>query len=351
MKHLLLLFSLCSLVWGQPAHACRCISLPVLDSISQLNKYSFIAHVSVTDAGDRGSAHTGTVQFKIIELFKGDRIDSIFESDKMSSCDIGISDQEEWILFGIMHNGKLLLQPCDRNIRYKNQQGERDWQFLRGIGDLQKLRSLYRHTVQQHPDGSHTVYYPSGKKELEEHYLSGQLHGSRKIWHANGQLYASEHYLHGKLDGKSEWFYPSGQLSFESYYRAGKKYNVSRYYYDTTLSDRQRRMLIDVVYKTADSLNSEYSRIQVHLENIYDQEGTPVITREYYRLGRIKSEWVNDKDSSIKININYYPNGLINYISRFRESRTVGQYQEFNVDGTLRRWGEYDENGRLKWAE
>lgn len=353
MRYLIMLSWISCLCSFQAAFACKCTRLPKLDSLSQLSTYKFIAHVVITDDGDKVAAtnfdETGTLRFKIITLFKGEAVEQLLEYEKNSSCDMGISKGQEWILFGILTDGKLSIRACDRNIMYRETSGERDWVFKRGIEDLEKLQELYKTPAKFYPDGVYICKYKNGNKELEETYLDNKLQGSRKLWYPGGQLRATENYIHGLQDGKSEWFYPSGQIYREAYFKEGKNYNVSRVYYDTIIDPAWKNLLIADFYQSEDSLKADFSRIQAQYESVYNAAGEQIISRQYYRTGQIQSENFIGRDNEHGVSVHYYSNGLIHYISTLYNQTDRGLYQEFQRNGQLKRAGMRDENGKLQW--
>jgi hypothetical protein len=293
MKYLFILTWISCLLGYHSVYACRCATLPKLDSVAQLSNYNFIAHVVITDDGDQVAVTSneapGMLTFKIITLFKGKAVSQLLEYEKNSSCDMGITKGEEWILFGVLTDGKLSIRACDRNIRYSEVNGERDWVYKSGIEDLEKLQELYKKPPKVYPDGLFISRYKNGNKELEENYLDNKLHGTWKIWYANGQLQGSGNYINGLPDGKSEWFYPSGQIYQEMYFKEGKKYNVFRLYYDTAINPAFKKLLITDFYKTEDSLNKDFKKVQVHYENVFSAAGELLITRSYARNGLHRS--------------------------------------------------------------
>jgi antitoxin component YwqK of YwqJK toxin-antitoxin module len=352
MRHSFILTLIIYLCAFQASLACVCVPMPKLDSLSQLSSYKFIAHVVITDDDDIATAdfrQTGTLKFKIITLFKGSPVNQLLEYEKNSSCDIGISKGEEWILFGVLSDNKLSIRACDRNVRYSDASGEKDWEYKGGIEELETLNRLYKRPVKVYPDGVYISKYKNGHKELEETYLDNKLHGLRKVWYPDGQLRATEHYTHGLADGKSEWFYPSGQLERADYFKEGKNYNVSRTYYDTAINSAWKSLLIKDFYKTEDSLNADYKRIQVQYERVYNAIGEMVLFRTYYRNGQIQQEEFYGRKNEHGVTIDYYNNGLIRYISNQFNQSPRGLYQEFDINGALKRTGTYDENGHLQW--
>ena len=286
------------------------------------------------------------MRIKIIELFKGDTIEKILEYGKNSSCDIGISKGEEWTLFGVRINGKISVLACDRNKLYREADELRDWKYKDGFYELRRLRELYQHPVKQYENEKRVELYSTGQKEIEENYVNGKLHGERKIWYPNGRLFCKQFYINDTLDGKSEWFYSSGQIYDEDYYNKGKNYNVSRLYFDSTINSFWKKFLIADQYKTEDSFNFVYRRVQVEIEMVYDTKGRAIISREYTRLGKIHKEELIDPDGKFNVVIYYHDNGLVSSIEYSSNGKSYGHYQTYDENGNPESGWDYDENGQ-----
>ena len=321
------------------SRACICSEILTIDSLPQLKNYNFIAHVKILDDQDfkkptkEDYQTIGLLTFQIIESFKGEKVDKILEYSKNSSCDIGISKGEEWILFGVTINGKLAVVACDRNKRYKEINELRDWKYGTGFYELKQLRKLYQHRTESFESEKHKEFYTSGQLEIEETYVSGKRNGERKIWYPNGVLYCTQFYINDTLDGKSEWFYPSGQIYDEDYYIKGRPCNVSRLYYDSTIEKDYKSFLIDEFYKTEDSLEFVYKRIQPQYEIVYDSYGRTIISREYSRIGKIHKEETIDPDKKFRIVIYYHDNGAISSIMYSLNGKNYGHYQTYDENG------------------
>ncbi|HEX6429507.1 MAG TPA: hypothetical protein VF008_17565 [Niastella sp.] len=336
-----------------PTKACRCAEYYTsIDSLSQLKHYDFIAHVKITDDQDYNTAPEnaigtiGLLTFQIIELFKGQQVDKILEYSKKTSCDMGISKGEEWILFGSMRDGKLSIKSCNRDVKYKGVDGLRDWKYERGLLQLRQLRDLYQHPTKKYGSENRKESYPNGQIEIEETYVNGLKNGERKIWYPNGVLFGKEYYINDSLDGKTEWFYPSGQIYDEDYYTRGKPCNVSRIYFDSTFGETYKKLLIRT-YKTEDSIRFVYNRVQVQHEVVYDSHGRTIIIREYTNLGKLHKEETIDPDRNFSTIIFYHENGNMYAIQYYLNNRNFGRYQEYYKNGMPSRGWDYDENGRV----
>ncbi|NII26302.1 hypothetical protein HB364_14520 [Pseudoflavitalea sp. X16] len=299
MKKIIALLLLTSVAGINHLQACICMDILTTDSLAQLKDYDLIAYIKITDdkdyepaAGAPSPSHTmGLISLNIIELFQGKAVEQVIDDTRHTSCYIGMTKGEEWILFGKLKDGKMRIHACDRNAQYRNADGQRDWKYGRGLNLLQRLRKLYEHPEKKFANETRLEYYPNGQLEIEETYRNGQLQGARKIWYPNGTLRGRETYIHDSLDGKTEWFYPSGQLEHESYYSKGQHCNVTRYYYDTTTTKNSPSFRLDLFrHPNEDSLRTVYRRIQPQSEIIYDTYGRVILSRQYDRGGNILHE-------------------------------------------------------------
>ena len=337
---------------GKNSNACTCIGFLTIDSLPQLKEYDFIAHVRIMADQDfkkpaKDDYETiGQLNFQIIELFKGEKIEQLLEYSKNSSCDLGITIGEEWILFGKRINGRIAVVACDRNHQYKAMNGLRDWKYGSGFYELRQLRKLYGHPVKIFGTEEHKEFYINGQPEIEERYNNGKLDGERKIWYPNGQLFCRQFYINDSLDGRSEWFYPTGQLYEEEYYLKGKLSNVGRLYFDSSIHLGWKNLLINRFYKTEDSLTFVYKRIQTQYERVYDLDGRIIILREYTRLGKICKEETIDPDKRYRVVIYYHENGMMSSIMYSLNGKNYGHYQTYDEKGRLSRGWDYDEEGK-----
>ncbi|REA63741.1 hypothetical protein DSL64_04730 [Dyadobacter luteus] len=302
------------------ASACSCVNnIRDLESTSQLDPYEFVALVKITDDQVYKESTTadyrsiGLLGIKIIELFKGVSVDKIFEGDIQTSCDMGIEKGQEWMFFGKKIDGKLTVIPCDRNAKYKDLNGFREWRSL-GYTDLHALRKIYKHPVKEYRTEKRIEYYTNKQTEIEENYVDGKLDGVRKIWYPDGVLFGIQHYKMDSLHGRSSWFYPSGQIQKDDFYVNGKYAQVSRFYFK--------------------SLEPESGRNpKVQFETVFDSLGNPIISRVFSSSGSLQSESLIDLVKNTRTNIHYHENGIISEISYNKNDESSGQYIRYDENG------------------
>lgn len=335
------------------AIACVCMrGYERIKSADELTGYAFIALVKITSEtvnpfSDSTQFRTAKLGFKVIEKFKGKDIRELVEYDIQSSCDMGIEAGDEWVLFATERDGKVSISACNRNVRYRDKNGVRDWHFKRGIEELEDLRKLYDRPEKRKRDGIDRQYYPDGKPEVETTYYDGLKNGIRTVYHRNGKIWGKQMFVNDSLQGKSEWFFPSGQLDSQKFYRKGFLINMSRVYYDTTVTERMKKFLVRDFYITEDSLRKTYSRIQVWLEALYDYNGQIVSSRQYSRWGVIEQEYVYHHEDNTYTSIFYHPNGQVSSIAHFKKyTKPYGRSQAYDKDGNPTTGKDYDANGK-----
>ena len=199
----------------QNANACSCVPANLkIDSLSQLKKYVFIAHVKILDAHDSSTqaayTTTGVLRFEILELFKGDHIDTILELSKNTSCDLGISSGEEWVLFAYLINGKISIDACDRNVRYKETNGLRDWRYDIGY---HRLQINYETLYDSYGRSINWKQYTRLGKLAEEFTTDPDRKFSTSIfYHENGLVRSISYVLNDQSYGRSEEYDQKGVL-------------------------------------------------------------------------------------------------------------------------------------------
>lgn len=332
--------------------ACSCSdNFKRIKSVDDLKDYQFVALVKVTSEtinpiSDSTPFQDAVLRFIIIEKFKGNDLREVIESDVKTTCDMGIEVGDEWIIFVRSFDNKLTISACDRDIRYRDKAGMRDWHYKRGIQELEDLRQLYRRSGKQHRDGISREYYPDGKVEIEETYGNSLKNGVQTVFHPSGRIWGKQTFVNDSLEGRSEWYYPSGQLDDQRFYRKGFLINLARVYYDTTVTDFDKKFLVRDFYKTEDSLRKTYSRIQVWMEALYDYDGKIVCAREYSRWGNLEHETLYHQEDSNFTSVFYHDNGQVRTIQHHKDHKNSGHYQEYDPDGNPTRSWDYDADGR-----
>jgi antitoxin component YwqK of YwqJK toxin-antitoxin module len=317
-----------------------------IDSLHHFDGYAFVAHVKilssrVDDLYKDNFGMEAEVTISVLELFKGNPVNTIIEFGKQSSCDVGISAGEEWILFGRKFGNMISVGACDHNHRYRDSQGSK--LSLLGYSNemLFRLKKIFGHPDSRVKNGKRIDTLHDGRIELEENLLNGKLNGPRKSWFPNGQLRMNELYVNDSLDGKSEKFSTTGQLLEERFFKMGKHFNMTRIFYDT--ADKFQALFNNAGNQNKQSTGAQ--KVQIRIEIIYDELGRLIHHRRYEKNGILESETISDPDRNFKTMIYYHKNGRIHEISHKLNEKDFGMYRSFDAEGNLKKSWSYDREG------
>ncbi|RMG21289.1 MAG: toxin-antitoxin system YwqK family antitoxin [Deltaproteobacteria bacterium] len=73
------------------------------------------------------------------------------------------------------------------------------------------------------PHGPMIVWWETGHKKSEEHYVEGKRHGLARTWHENGKLFVEEMWVAGERHGKYAKYYEDGRPWVVGQYELGEK--------------------------------------------------------------------------------------------------------------------------------
>jgi antitoxin component YwqK of YwqJK toxin-antitoxin module len=218
---LFLLFSF-SDIW-----ACRCNIYPF--TVEDFDKYNYIALVKVktfepfstpTHSGHLHGFMIQTAKFTVeyLENYKGSMPKEFIMEAYNSSCDPGIRDGEEWIIFANSRNGYATVSACSHSQKYRNKKGEVEPFY--SFSNIAFMRKEFK-TVIAINEGLSQQFYPNKKAKSLETYKNGLLHGKRLFWYANGNMLGEETYKEGKRNGISKWWFEDGNEACEIKYKDG----------------------------------------------------------------------------------------------------------------------------------
>lgn len=171
-----------------------------------------------------------------------------------------------------------------------------------------------------------TIRYFNSKKDSKEvftvQYTNGKGTATKPItfdeegYYQNGKLQFRGQYINGKTSGLWEYFYETGIPEAKSYYDSvGKSTESVHCWYESGSKKR------DVI---------EIDKTKKHWRNI-----------DYYENGAKHIECYLTKDSSDKFSLNglfreWHDNGQLKFVATFKDSWTVGKWQEYELNGKLK---------------
>lgn len=303
---------------------------------------AFIAHVkilkksslekedSVLVIGGDSFSQYSKISIEIIELFKGSPVIKILEWGVGSSCDMGIRENEEWILFGNkLTEAFVSVNYCGYWIKMTNTLKERHWQYDGGISAMKELRTIANLPQKIIPDGAVVSFYPGGVLLAKEQFNKGKLHGTRKVYFANGLLMEESEYSNGVLIGKKDSYAKHGQSISELMYDSGEIIH-SVFWYDTTWDARR----MDAIFSN-NPADVFPAKVQKRSEGWFDKNTGNRHSFVYYRNGVLQKEHTGLNNDSIKISKEYFESGKLKIEIHSYKDRDVTEEKRWDESGVL----------------
>ena len=337
MRYLLLFYFI---LLAEALFACRCSFIGEL-SKSDIDKTDYIALVRIKEIlpvkVDSPKYYDPNSFFKIvvdeISHYKGSHFTEIIVTgghpkfNTWTSCDFGMNEKEEWIIFAQYEKGIPFVYPCWRTTQYRKADGFRDWQYQRGLKESLFLDSFFH---KEFPDinrkGEVKYYFPNGKLEKVEHYKKGKLHGQIEYFYPDGKIYGKGSYYKGLLDKPFNWYYNDGAIENRTTYNKGLKVDTSIYY-----------------IKTANGYHPFFV-------SVYNKKGEIVLFQEYGGDWKKRYLWQETvyEPIALKEKITFYfESGKVRSVQYRLNRKDFGNYIEYDEQGTIIRQWKYDENGKL----
>ena len=330
--------------------ACRCA--PDTRTFEQkFSAFDFIAHVRVIKKESLDKSDTSLlthpsylknyskVFIEIVELYKGDKEQIILEWGVSSSCDMGISQNTEWVFFGKKGKKNMMqVGACTPSFAIKDYDYARIGGFYHSYQSLNKLRSMAGLPARLIPDGKIISYFPGGNISGVEQLYNGKLHGKQETFYPNGTVMQSAFYNNGVAQGKSLMYFNHGQLYYELEYQNGKLVH-SVFWHDTSAFTRRMHLETE---ELADK-DSILFRVQKKSETWTDTSDNSSHSVEYYFTGELQREsWGNGKrdsthcveyfkNAAIKSEMFYYKKGDVSVEKRWNESGELISYKTWEA--------------------
>jgi antitoxin component YwqK of YwqJK toxin-antitoxin module len=338
MRYLLLF---CFIFLTEALFACRCGFLGEL-SKTDIDKTDYIALVRIKEIlpvkVDSPKYYDANSYFKIvveeISHYKGTHFTEIIiagghpKFNTWTSCDFGMNEQEEWIIFAQYDKNKPFVYPCWRTAQYRQADGFRDWQYQSGLKDVSFLDTFFdkkSKTITKR-NGEVKHYFSNGNVEKIEHYKKGKLHGQIEYFFPDGKLYGKGFYYKGLLHKTSNWYYKDGAIEKRTTYNKGLKVDTSIYY-----------------IKTANGYHPFFV-------SVYNKKGDIILFQEYGGDWKKRYLWT---ETEYEPNVNkekitfYFESGKVRSVQYRLNRKDFGDYIEFDEQGKIVRQWKYDENGKV----
>lgn len=320
-------------------------------------EYAFIAHVkigkkSMLTGGDSALVSTKDdfynnyrkVTVEILELYKGTRDITILEWGVGSSCDMGLLENAEWVLFGNYTDKQFVgVNFCNTWLRLKNPDGERYGSYEGSIEAMNELRKLAQIPEKKVADGRRLTYYENGLLLADEGYKDGLLHGYSTVYYVNGNRMKEGEFRRGQPVGPQKEYARHGQLLSQlEYYN--NHITRSTWWFDTAYQERRMRALFSEEFKNTDSLPPPL--IQKSTEGWLDTLSGNRHSIVYNWDGKIKTMHFGFNNEQSKLSCEYYMTGALKADIRYIPAGDISIEKRWNETGALiseKRW----EKGKL----
>lgn len=340
--------------------SCHCSIKPEFNTKEDLIEYDFISLVQISkidsiDSKAQPVYLTHLINFKIIEKYKGETINSIIVSGghwtfkTRTSCDLGENVNEEWVIFGYTdkRTNKLITDMCTRTLKYKDSFGYKYKGYGNEITTIDKLRDIYEIRVDKPKyNGKHIEYYPIGQKELEEFYHNNKLSGQRLAWYPNGQLETKQYFEKGKINGIAERYSKTGQLLTREKFKDGHHIDTTTHWFEIDTSLFHIKIYTSLNNITHDSAKNMLSSVRVSNKHIYTKKGELIYYCSYSQEGHLYSETTIDTKLNKQTYKYYHDNGVLSSEMYRVNNLEFGIYREWDKSGELTKSWEYDSSGQ-----
>ncbi|RFZ94226.1 hypothetical protein D0C36_01330 [Mucilaginibacter conchicola] len=336
--------------------ACSCFMQPAFKSKDDLKDNSFIALVKIKQTAPLDEKYKfmslrtdSIIHVEVKELFKGKITDAVIDASYRSDCNMILNTGEEWLLFGYERYGKTYVSRCSYSTKYRDITGFRDWNWFRGIKELDVLRTIYNHSF--NGDISNTLFYPDGKPEIKQKIVKGKLEGTRSIYYPDGKLYLTEDFKNGIRAGTRRIYDTSGHLLSLTKYRNGLKKEITRYqdtaehaWYLNYQMRNNREPLFgdhdhDSTYfaKLLDSLRSlKHWDKEIQYHEVFSKDGRSYQREIFGYKGNVESKAYLDWNAGVYEEWHYLKSGKLEYHIKYDQRKNLKLETDYKEDGSTK---------------
>ena len=348
------------ILFSVKSFACSCAIKPDFKTKEDLNEYNFIAHIKINVIKQAEIIETDSyvhqMDFEILELYKGENTNNILVSGShpslkgWTSCDLGESIGDEWIIFGYYneHFKQLTTGYCTRSKRIKVFNGYEDIKYPNQLTLKKKLQLLFdKEQTEPNYEGKRVEYYQNGNKQLEENYENGALNGQRSLWYPNKVLQSSQLYINGKKNGIFKWYSGKGSLTEIEKFKNDIPIDTTTIWRKIDTSYLNLKIYSDLNNVDLEQAKEILSKRKIWIERIYNKKGEILSNIVFGQNGEKEDETIYFPEQDKQIVRYFHKNGVLNS-EMFREKgKETGIYKDWDENGKLLRSWEYDDNGEI----
>lgn len=338
------------------ANACICHPFPDESQSATINRYDFIAHIKVKAARiysfspDNIENKSDFAQIEIIELFKGEKVDSIHVWGIGSSCDMGVQQGQEWVIYGNKFEKTYTTNMCTHSFRLMPETWQTDLPFF--LSSVYLLKKYFDHPLPPLKDGVYQSSLPT--KKLKSSYIvkRNKLEGDFFYRSSESGIVYNYHFKDGVLHGNSykigmlhKWIlvskYTNGQLNETIEYSIkdsiGLEIDLTNQQALDSSIKRQKALQYQQLFLPDKSvLTRSYHKDNSFNSIIHkDSTGQLLFSLQFSEEGKLKSHFILNQNSGISTFIAYYSDGIIERKIIRQPDKTHTSYF-YNPDGSLK---------------
>ncbi|MCM4155681.1 hypothetical protein [Gramella sp. AN32] len=196
-----------------------------------------------------------------------------------------------------------------------------------------------------HYVGKWDIYNVSGRKSgIAEFNDAGEKSGEWKWYYPNGQLKEISHFAKGELNGENQHYYENGKLKSHSEFENGNLIGEFKYY-------NNDGALVQKKYFENNALNGEFStyfsfgEMQPEVTGNYVDGVLQGKAFEYYANGDVYLEMNFKDDLKEGKETGFLRNGKKFYEQIYKEGVSVGRYHQYSLSENIVLEGEFNEEG------
>ncbi len=186
-------------------------------------------------------------------------------------------------------------------------------------------------------EGTYTLFFPTGKKELEGTLVMGKETGKWTCYYEDGSLRYTETYENGALQGPCKKYFKNGNLEYDGNFNEGKQDGKVITYYENKQREQESFWQDGSSEGTILSYSEDGGGV---LESVRNFEEDELLSYSY-----------TDKNGTMAPNIliqngtgnltAWYPNGNKSVEKQYLDGEVTGLLTEYFVSGKIRERGNY----------
>ncbi len=342
------------------ANACSCIGFPDSPISAEIAaRYDFIAHIRIKAVRtglffrDTSTNRSDFARIEILELFKGEKVDSIHIWGIGSSCDMGMQKDNEWIVYANKFETSYSTNMCTHSVQLLPKSWQTDMPFF--LTPLFLLQKYFNHPLPKLKNGIHETFFPD--ERLKSRYIVSNHKLEGTFYYRSNQpgIVYNYQFKDGVMNGNAykigllhKWIFVSkynhGELTENIEYTSNDSIGVdinltNRLAIDSSIQ-RQKAFQFQELFLPDKSVIKKTFHKNNTLNRIEQKDftGKILFSIRYSDTGILEGNELYEPITGITTYIGYYPTGAIERKLIWQPDKKQTSYF-YNIDGTLKTQG------------